>query len=263
MAKKITITNQKGGVGKTTLVFNLAHQLKNKGKKVLVVDCDMQSNLSNLFDIKNLDDKANTLYHLFEKFKNDEPLPPKEDYIINKNDISIIPSNFLLHNIDLLLSDAFSREFYLKNILSSLESDYDIILIDTSPSLNILTFNALTFCDEVLIPITPEYLSLKGIELLYKTIMKIKKQTNPNLNILGIVLNSYSKNLNLNKKIELEITEIFDGIAKIFNEQIIKTVKFGEANNNCQDIVSYDSNSKGALSIIKFTDELLEELKLN
>lgn len=184
MSKTTAIVNQKGGIGKTTTALNLGYALSEKGKKVLLIDFDPQASLSSALGI-NADNKANIYTLMTDAIEENET----EARIINiKNNLDIIPSTLDLAGIEMTLVNVMSRETILKSITDEIKKDYDYVLIDCSPSLGTLTVNALAACDSVIIPVTPEYLSAKGLGLLVKNINLIKKRIDLNIEIDGILI---------------------------------------------------------------------------
>lgn len=155
-------------------------------------------------------------------------LPSKEEYIINKEGVDIIPSSIELSAIEINLVSTISREYVLKAIIDEIREDYDYVLIDCMPSLGLMTVNVLVACDSVLIPATPEYLSVKGLELLLKTIFKLKKRINPSLSFEGILLTMFDERTNLSKEMNKMIEESYGEHIKVFNTKIPKSVKVGD-----------------------------------
>ena len=245
MSKIIAIASQKGGVGKSTTCRNLGSLLARKGYKVLAVDCDNQASMTDCFGIEK---PETTLYHLMMDVINDEDLPSKESYITKREGVDIIPSSIELSAIEINLVSTISREYVLKTIIDEIRDDYDYILLDCMPSLGLMTLNVLATCDSVLIPATPEYLSAKGLELLLKTIVKIKRRINPRISFDGILLTMFEERTNLSKKILKMIEGSYGENIKIFNTRIPKSVKVGEANLKSMSIGDYISNNKAAIA---------------
>jgi chromosome partitioning protein len=258
MCKVIGILNQKGGVAKTSTCRNLATVLKNEGYKVLAVDCDNQGSLTDCFGIENADDLKISLYNLMMTviLEKDE-FPMKEEYIVTKEGIDVIPANTLLSDIDINLVSAMSREYILKIILDEVKDTYDYVLLDSMPSLGLMTLNVLASCDSVLIPVTPEYLSAKGLELLLKTIFKVKKRINKKIEFEGILLTMFDERTNLSKEIENMIRESYGMNINVFDTRIPRSVKVGEANARSKSIVDYMPSNKAAVGYKNFTYELL------
>ena len=186
--KVIAITNQKGGVGKTTTTFNLGVALAKQGKKVLVVDVDPQSNLTTYAGWYNEDELKYTLSDLMEQSMNDEEIKTKKSILHHKENVDLIPSSLNLSALENSLAYAMSREYTLRNCLSVIKNDYDYILLDCQPSLGMLTINALASADSVLIPVQSQYFALRGMTDLFKIINKVRRQINPTLKIDGALL---------------------------------------------------------------------------
>ena len=257
MCRIIAIASQKGGTSKTTTCRNLATILSEKGYKVLVIDSDNQSNLTDCFGIERPEELEITLYDLMEKVIMEEDLPKKEAYIITKEGIDIIPASIKLSDIEMKLVSAMSREYILRTIIDEVKEDYQFILIDSMPSLGLMTLNVLAACDSVLIPATAEYLSAKGLELLLKTIFKIKKRINKNISFEGILLTMFESRTNLSRDILNMIKDSYGDYIRVFDTVIPRSVKVGEANANSKSITEYMPNNKAAIAYNDFVDELL------
>ncbi|WDV44100.1 ParA family protein [Clostridiaceae bacterium M8S5] len=257
MAKVIAIANQKGGTAKSTTCRNLATALKNKGYKVLVVDCDNQANLTDCFGIVSPEKLDMTLYNLMECVIMEEDLPSKESYIITRENIDVIPASILLSDIEIRLVAAMSREYILKTIIDEIKDDYDYILLDAMPSLGLMTLNVLATSDTLLIPATPEYLSAKGLELLLRTVFKIKKRINKEIEFEGILLTMFDERTNLSQDMLKVIKESYGSNIRVFNTKIPKTVKVGEANARSMSVIEYMPTNKAAIAYEKFTNELV------
>ncbi len=257
MCKVIAIASQKGGTAKSTTCRNVATVLKYMGYKVLAVDCDNQANLTDCFGIERPDKLEVTLYHLMERVIVDEDLLEKKDYIITKEGVDVLPASILLSDIEIKLVSAMSREYILRTIIDEIKEDYDFVLLDAMPSLGLMTLNVLASCDTVLIPATPEYLSAKGLELLLKTIFKIKKRINKGIGFEGILLTMFDERTNLAQEMLEMIEQSYGEYIKVFETKIPKSVKVGEANARSQSIVDYIPTNKAALAYKTFTKELL------
>ena len=251
------MSNSGGGTSKTTSCRNLATALSKKGYKVLVVDSDNQGNLTDCFGIERPEQLDITLYDLMERVIKEEDLPKKEEYIITKEGIDIIPASMKLADIEIKLVSAMSREYILKTIIDEIKDDYQFVLIDSMPSLGLMTLNVLSACDSVLIPATAEYLSAKGLELLLKTIFKIKKRINKNIAFEGILLTMFESRTNLSRDIRNMIKNSYGNHIRVFDTVIPRSVKVGEANANSKSIIEYMPNNKAAIAYNDFTNELL------
>ncbi len=225
----IAVVNQKGGVGKTTTSLNLGYSLVQEGKKVLLVDFDPQSSLTVCMGFAEPDDLKITVANLMRLEIADEKLPEQSNYLQHIKGMDLIPCSIELSAIEMELVTSMSREFVLRSILSEFEGQYDYIIIDCGPSLGMLTINALVACDSVMIPVTPEYLSAKGLELLLGNILRVKKKINPQLEISGIVFTRYNERYRLTKNIDAIIKDVYGSAVHIFETKIPNSVKVGES----------------------------------
>lgn len=257
MSKVIAVVSQKGGVGKSTTCRNLGNILAKRGYKVLIVDCDNQYSVTDCFGIESPEKLETTLYHLMMDVINDKDLPPKESYIIKREGLDIIPSSMELSAIEINLVSTISREYVLRTILDEIKDEYEFVILDAMPSLGLMTLNVLAACDSVLIPATPEYLSAKGLELLLKTIVKIKRRINSKISFEGILLTMFEERTNLSKKIFEMIKVSYGEHISIFETRIPKSVKVGEANLKSMSISDYMPNNKAAIAYEEFTEELI------
>lgn len=257
MSKVIAIAAQKGGVGKSTTCRNLATILAKQGYKVCAIDGDNQASMTDCFGIEQPEKLETTLYHLMMDVIMEKDLPKKEDYIIKREGIDIIPSSIELSAIEINLVSTISREYVLKAIIDQIKDDYDYVLIDCMPSLGLMTVNILAACDSVLIPATPEYLSVKGLELLLRTIFKLKKRINPVITFEGILLTMFDERTNLSKSMIEMIEESYGEHIKVFDTKIPKSVKVGEANLQSKSIVEYMPSNKASIAYQDFTKELI------
>ena len=257
MAEIITIANRKGGVGKTTTTLNLAYSLKELGKKVLVIDLDPQANLTGCFGLENADN-IKTIGHLLMAELDEERYLLKE-YITAYDDIDIIPSSIYLSVAEAQMRMETGSERILSDITETLQEQYDYILIDTSPSLNILTINALCAADSVLITADTQLFAIVGISELLKTIQKIKKRVNPKLSVKGILLTMCDSRTNLSKLLTEQVEEMYQGKIKVFKKKIPKTVKVGEAIYSGQSIKKYAKGSSVDLAYDHLAKEICYE----
>ena len=249
MAKIITVTNQKGGVGKTTTCSGLCGCLNKLNKKVLACDLDPQGNLS--FSLGADGDSSFTIYDVF-KGKADI-----YDTIQHCESCDVVPANILLSGVELELTSV-GREYILKDHLSSISSQYDYIVIDTPPALSILTINAYAASQQIIIPMVPEILSLQGIAQLKETIFAVKKYYNPSLEIRGIVLNKYSPRLVLTKEVEELANIIAEQLdTDVFDQKISSSIIIAEAPAHAKTIVDYAPRSKSAQEYMDLTYEIL------
>ncbi len=187
----------------------------------------------------------------------EKDIPSKEAYMVQKEGIDIIPSSIELSAIEINLVSTISREYVLKTIIDEIKGDYDYVLLDCMPSLGLMTLNVLAACDSVLIPATPEYLSVKGLELLLKTIFKVKKRINSAITFEGILLTMFDERTSLAKKMMDMIEASYGEHIKVFETKIPKSVKVGEANLQSKSIMDYMPTNKAAIAYQEFTKELI------
>lgn len=251
--KGICVFNQKGGVGKTTTVVNLSAALGLKNKKVLVIDLDPQGNSSSGFGI----DKINLEHTVYDLFIHDIPINDVI-YKTNSKNVDIIPSNTALSGVEVELINSNSREFILKEALKNIK-DYDYIIIDCPPSLGILSINALTASDSVLIPIQSEYYALEGVSQLVETINLVKRSLNRNLEIEGVLISMFDGRNNLSLEVVEEVKKYFKN--KVFKTIIPRNVRLAEAPSYGESIFEYDDKSKGAKAYEKLAKEIVKNNK--
>lgn len=258
MADVITIANRKGGVGKTTTTLNLAYSLKELGKKVLVIDLDPQANLTRCFDVENTEN-IKTIGHLLITEMEEEESYLVEDYTKSYDEIDIIPSSVYLSAVETQMRIETGSERILSEIVNQAKEHYDYILIDTSPSLNILTINALCASDSVLIVADTQLFAIVGIGELLKTIQKIKKRVNSKLKVQGILLTMCENRTNLSKTLTEQVEEMFQKKIKVFQTKIPKTVKVGEAIYSGQSIKKYAKGSSVDIAYDNLAKEICYE----
>ena len=254
----IAIANQKGGVGKTTTTFNLEVALAHAGKRILLVDSDPQGDLTTYIGIHDPDNIPVTLSTLMERSIKDEDINSKEAILKHDEGIDLIPSNLELSSMEVSLVNAMSREFTLRNCLSDIKDKYDYVLIDCMPSLGMITINALACADKVIIPVQSEFLAEKGMSHLMNTVLKVRKQINPNLKVGGILLTMVDGRTNLSKDIANELRSTYGTVFKLYDNQIPRGVKAAESSRMGESVLSYDSSSKVAQSYIDFAKDVLD-----
>lgn len=251
MSKIIAVTNQKGGVGKTTTTVNLGAALGINGKKVLVVDIDPQGNSTSGLNINKKDIEYSVYNVLFDITYINKAII-KTEY---KN-LDILPSSIDLAGCELELSTMTKREYRLKNALLSIDGIYDYVLIDCPPSLGLITINAITCCDSILVPIQCEYYALEGLSQLMTTVRKIKKMYNGYIDIEGVLLTMYDSRLNLTIQVVEEVKKFFP--KKIFKTPIPRTVRISEAPSFGMPISYYDKASKGCIAYNDLAKEIIK-----
>lgn len=252
MGKIISLANQKGGVGKTTTTINLAASLAAFEKKVLVVDADPQANASSGLgiDIRNL---KNTIYEGLIGNCTPQEAVMKTPF----ENIDIIPSHINLVGAELEMVQMDSREKRLRGLLTPLSSSYDYIIIDCSPSLGIITVNALTASDSVMIPVQCEYFALEGLSKLLNTIKIIKSKLNTKLEIEGFVLTMYDSRLRLHNQIYEEVKSHFKEL--VFETVIQRNVTLSESQSHAKPALMYDAGSRGAINHMQLAQEIIEK----
>jgi chromosome partitioning protein len=252
MGKIIAVANQKGGVGKTTTTVNLAASLGVLEKKILLIDADPQANASSGLGIE-VEKVESGSYQLLE-----HTATAKETIQATSSpNVDIIPAHIDLVAIEIELVDKENREYMLKQAIDGLDDHYDYILIDCAPSLGLLTLNALTAADSIIIPIQCEYFALEGLGKLLNTIKSVQKVHNPELDIEGLLLTMYDSRLRLSNQVVEEVKKHFDKM--VFKTIIQRNVRLGEAPSYGESIISYDASSKGANNYLSLAQELIEK----
>jgi len=250
--RTIAITNQKGGVGKTTTAINLSACLAVVGKKVLVVDADQQGNTSSGLGLEK-NNLSLTIYNIFlgEADVQEVKLPTCVE------GLEILPANISLTGAEIELIEKADREYILKKELDKVKDDYDFIIIDCPPSLNLITINALVAADTVIVPIQCEYFALEGLEQLLHTVNLVKKKLNPELEIEGIVFTMYDARTNLSMQV---VEEVKRSLGKnVYRTIIPRNVRLGESPSHGLPIHLYDPKSKGAESYELLAEEVIEK----
>jgi chromosome partitioning protein len=257
MCKVISCASQKGGVTKTTTVLNLATALALTGKKVLAVDTDPQGSLTICAGVSNPDNLAHSTYTLLSAVMDEEELPEPGEYIVPCEKIDVIPCNITLSAFEQNRGHEIGAERALQTVIEPLKELYDVILLDCGPSLGILTVNAITASDGVLITVTPQLLSAIGLKLLIKTIKKVQKHINPTVAIEGVLMTMCDTRTNLYKEVSEIMDKTYSSSIRIFDTIIPHSTKVGEANLRRQSVVLYDENSKPSQAYRAFAKELI------
>ena len=250
MSKIIAIANQKGGVGKTTTAINLAASLATQGKKVLLIDADPQANATSGLGV----DPKNVVSSIYECLVDDYPMKGTQISTVVKG-LDIIGSRIDLVGAELELINKENRERILQQQLSTVRNDYDFVLIDCSPSLGLITVNALTAANSVIIPVQAEYFALEGISKLLNTIRIIKSKLNPTLEIEGFLLTMYDARLRLANQIYEDLKTHFGEM--LFNTVIPRNIRLSEAPSHGLPVILYDAESRGATSHMQLAKEII------
>jgi chromosome partitioning protein len=258
MCRVISISNQKGGVGKTALTSNLGVGLAMNGKKVLVVDADPQGNLTSSLGIDNVDELENTLASFIEREINESPIEISEYILHNEEGVDIMPCNIKLAGMDYMIMNALSREHLLDAFVSSVRDKYDYILIDCSPSLNLVTINVLTAVDTVIIPVEASYLSMAGLQQLLSSIGSTRRKLNRRLSVEGIVINKVNTRTNHEKDIIDSLRSAYGDRIRIFDSMIPESVRAKECTAHGISIYKHDPKGKAAKAFEDLTKEVLD-----
>lgn len=260
--KVIAVTNQKGGVGKTTTTENVAIGLARNGCNVLIVDFDPQGDLTSCLGWKNNDSLEHSVSSMLDDYINDNDINYESLILHHEEHVDLIPANIELADFEMRLVSVINREQTLSNCIEPLRNQYDYIFIDCPPSLGMLTVNALSAADEVLIPVQTQYLPAKGMTKLLQTVGKVRRKINSNLKITGIVMTLADLNTNLTKSTIETIRESFGKNIRVFDTIIPKATKASEASISGKSIYAYAKDSKVALAYANLTKELINNQKV-
>ena len=258
MSKVFAISNQKGGVGKTTTAVSLGVALAKEGKKVLLIDCDSQGSMSIALGIEQPDELDVSLSEIMSNIITEHPMPDGYGILHHEEGIDFVPANIELSGMELQLTTLMSREHILREYVDSVKDQYDYVLLDCTPSLGMMTVNALSAADSVIIPAQPQYLSAKGFDLLLSTVGKVRRQVNPNLNVDGILFTMVDRRTNLAKDIIGIVRKHYGTNIRVFDTEIPQSVKAAESVEHGKSIFSHDKNGKVARAYTALAKEVID-----
>lgn len=258
MAAKIyAICNQKGGCAKTVTSVNLGVGLAREGKKVLLVDVDAQGSLTASLGYQQPDQIETTLATILSGIINDSPVLPGNGILHHEEGVDLLPANIELSGMEVTLVNTMSRETILREYLKTVRDAYDVVILDCMPSLGMLTINALAAADEVLIPVQAQYLSIKGLEQLIRTVANVKRKINPGLSIAGILVTMADMRTNYARDIVELLHNTYDGRLRIFGSIIPLSVRAAETSAEGRSIYLHDPAGKVSAAYAAFTREVM------
>ena len=259
MGRILAVTNRKGGTGKTMTTVSLGASLARQGKKVLIVDADSQHSATVSLGVKEPDSLTATLATAMQNIISERDFDPMEGIITHEEGISLMPSNNGLAGIEITLAPLIGRETVLKQYTDKVSGLFDYVLVDTAPTLDLLTVNALVAADSVIIPVAPKYLDAKGLELLLKSIAQVRKHLNQNLSICGILMTMVDRRSNITKGIIGMIEQAYGENINIFKDSIPCSVRAVETSALGKSIFEHDPNGKVAAAYASLALDLMEK----
>lgn len=257
MLKTIALVNQKGGVGKTASTASLGVGLALQGKRVLLIDFDPQASLTDSMGFKKPDDLYPTVSDMMDKAINETPTAQGEGILHHAEGVDLLPANIELSGMEVTLVNTMSRETVLRSYISDIRQGYDYILIDCPPTLGMLTINAMTASDSLIIPCQSQYLSAKGMEQLLKSVNRVKRQLNPNLKIDGILLTMVDNRTNFSREMGTLLRDTYGPNLRVFKTEIPFSVRASEMSAEGRSIFKHDPNGKVAVAYRELTKEVL------
>jgi chromosome partitioning protein len=257
MGNTIAVSNLKGGVGKTVTAASLGVGLARQGQKTLLVDCDSQHSLTVSFGVSEPSKLETTVASLMANIIGDIDFSATAGIISHFEGVDLLPANSTLTGIELALVQTIGRETVLRQYLEKVKPQYDFVILDCSPTLGLLTVNALAAADSVIIPVVPKFLDAKGLELLLKSIARIQRQINPALSVAGILLTMVDHRANLTREVIASIEQAYGGSIKIFSEHIPRSVKAAETSSRGVSIFAHDPRGRVAAAYAALAEGVL------
>ena len=258
MGKTIAVSNLKGGVGKTMTAASLGAGLALQGKRVLCIDADAQHSLTVSFGVTEPDKLKTTLSTMMMDIINETDIDPAVGIVHHTDGVDLIPSNITLARMDIALAMLIDRETVLRQYIEMVEPQYDFVIVDCAPSLNLMTINALAAADSVIIPVVPKFLDTKGLELLLKRIAQLQRRINPALTIGGILLTMVDKRASFTREVITLIESTYSGKCRIFDEHIPRSVRASESTGQGVSIFTYEPKGKVASAYRSLVREVLD-----